>query len=86
MIDQEVFEERAAIMEFDAGMTREVAEKTAMQHMHECEVRDVIKRFYPDGDAAKEYLDLCEKKRGKAAADSLRNAVRAEWMKLKVAA
>lgn len=63
MIDQEVFEERAAIMEFDAGMTRDVAEKTALQHMHECEVRDVIKRYYPDGAAAKEYLDLCEEKR-----------------------
>jgi len=86
MIDQEDFEERAAIMEFDAGMTRESAEKTTMEHMHECEVRDVIKRYYPDGAAAKEYLDLCEKKRGKVAADRLRDDVRAEWRKLKVAA
>ena len=86
MIDMEAFEERAAIMEFDAGMSREVAEKTALQHMLECEVRDVIKRFYPDGAAAKEYLDACEKKRGKDAADRLRDAVRAEWRRKKEAA
>ena len=29
--EQEAFEERAAIMEFDAGMTREEAEAAAMQ-------------------------------------------------------
>lgn len=86
MIDQELFEDRAGILEFDAGMPREVAEKTALEHMHECEVRDVIKRYYPDGNAAKEYLDLCEKKRGKPAADRLRNEVLAEWLKLKDAA
>ena len=83
MMDQELFDERAGILEFEAGMTRESAEKTTMEHMHECEVRDVIKRFYPDGEAAKAYLDLCDKKRGKVAAYRLRCDVRAAWMKKK---
>lgn len=83
MIDQEYFEERAAIREFDGGMARAEAEAAAHadeQHRHECEVRDVIKRYYPDGEAAKAYLDDCEKKRGKPAADRLRDDARAAWV------
>lgn len=34
--ERELFEERAAILEFDAGMTREAAEALAAEMMHNC--------------------------------------------------
>ena len=34
MIDREAFEERAAILEFDGGLTREEAERRAMIERH----------------------------------------------------
>lgn len=46
---------------------------------HECEVRDCIKRFYPRGAAMAAHLELVEKRRGKLAADRLREDVRAAW-------
>lgn len=48
-------------------------------HRHECEVRDCIKRFYPNGNAMAEHLNLIEKRRGKDAADRLRADVREAW-------
>ena len=48
-------------------------------HRHECEVRDCIKRFYPRGAAMAAHLELVEKRRGKLAADRLREDVRAAW-------
>jgi hypothetical protein len=34
---REAYEERAAILEFDAGMTREEAERLAMEEVMKCE-------------------------------------------------
>ena len=48
-------------------------------HRHACEVRDCIKRFYPHGAAMAAHLELVEKRRGKLAADRLREDVRAAW-------
>lgn len=48
-------------------------------HRHECEVRDCIKRFYPDGSAMAEHLNKIEKRRGKPAADRLRVDLRKAW-------
>ncbi len=47
--------------------------------MHECEVRDCIKRFYPDGNAMAAHLDLVDKRRGKEAGNRLREDVRRAW-------
>lgn len=77
--DSERYDERAAIMEFDGGLSREEAEKATRKHMHECEVRDCIKRFYPDGNAMAEHLAKIEKRRGKEPADKLRFDVRVAW-------
>ena len=52
--------------------------------IHRCEVLDIVARYFPDGAAAAEYMKLCEKKRGKAAADKLRDDVREEWKKRRV--
>lgn len=52
---------------------------TSEQHRHECEVRDCIKRFYPDGTRMAAHLDLVERKRGKEAAMRLRVDVRKAW-------
>ena len=49
------------------------------RHRHECEVRDCIKRFYPHGAAMAAHLELVEKRRGKSAADRLREDVRTAW-------
>lgn len=70
--------EREAIMA-EAGV--ENPAKAAALDMHSCEVRSVIRMYYPDGRAAATYLNGVEKARGKEAADKLRNDVRAEWRK-----
>ena len=48
-------------------------------YRHECEVRHVCNM--PSADIRREYLDMVEKKRGKELADTLRNDVRALWLK-----
>lgn len=73
---EEAREERAAIMA-ESGVAN--PEQAAAVDLHLYEVRDVVRRFFPDGDAAAEYLGLVEKKRGKAQADKLRDDCRALW-------
>lgn len=51
----------------------------AEKFRHECEVRAILKMG--DKNRMKSYMDLCEKHRGKAAADRLRTDVRAELIK-----
>lgn len=70
--------EREAIMT-EAGVSN--PKEAAALDMHRCEVRSVIRMYYPDGRAAAAYFDGVEKARGKEAADKLRNDVRAEWKK-----
>lgn len=79
MFDEELFEERAAVMEFDAGMGRAEAERLAREDMHRCEIRWCIRNFYPDGQAMAAHLALVEKKRGKPATDKLRVDLREAW-------
>lgn len=50
-------------------------------HRHACEVRSVL--AMGDKNRMKNYMDLCEKHRGKKAADRLRADVRAELIKLR---
>lgn len=47
-------------------------------HRAACEARYVARL----GDRASDYLELVRQKRGKAAADSLRDAARAEYRKM----
>lgn len=54
---------------------------TAADTLHACEVRDIVRRFFPDGHAAAEFMEQVEKKRGHLAAQKLRDDVRAEWKK-----
>lgn len=80
-VAEEIREERAAIAEHDGLLSREDAERLGLleaeRYREACEVRYVLTIH---GSAArKAYLDACEKHRGKAAADKLRDAVRAEW-------
>jgi hypothetical protein len=46
--------------------------RTDEKHRHECEVRDCIKRFFPDGQAMAAHLEKIAKRRGQQAADRLR--------------
>ena len=75
----ELFQERAAIREYDGGQMREEAEAAAREEMHVCEVRDCIKRYWPNGQRLADYLELVEKKRGKEPADRLRADCREAW-------
>lgn len=70
--------EREAIMT-EAGVSN--PKEVAALDMHRCEVRSVIRMYYPNGHAAAAYLDGVEKARGKEAAGKLRDDVRAEWKK-----
>ena len=60
------------------------AVECAADDLHKCEVQAVMRQFYPDGDKAKEYFEVVEKKRGHLAAQRLRDDVRAEWKKRRV--
>ena len=75
----ELFQERAAIREFDGEQTHEEAEAGAREEMHACEVRDCIARYWPEGRRLADYLELAEKKRGKEPADRLRADCREAW-------
>ena len=78
----EDFEHKAAVMEFDGGLSREEAEAKSR---HACEIEWCIRNFYPDGQRMKAHFDLCEEKRGKKATDMLRDDVRKSWQAQKVA-
>ena len=85
MTDPEFFEERAAIREFDAGMSREKAEAAAIldveQYRHACEVRDCIRRYYPNASAMRAFLDDVAKARGVEAMERLRQDCLKAWKK-----
>lgn len=80
------------------SMTEHHAERLAIMHessvpnaieaaaddLHRCEIKAVLRQCYPDGDKAKEYFELVEKKRGHLAAQRLRDDVREEWKKRRV--
>ena len=73
--------ERFAIMQ-ESNVPNAV--ESASDDLHKCEVQAVMRQFYPDGDKAKEYFELVEKKRGHLAAQRLRDDVREEWKKRRV--
>lgn len=75
---QEHHAERLANMQ-ESNVSNPV--EAAADDLRRCEIAAVMRQCYPDGDKAKEYFELVEKKRGKAAADKLRDDVRAEWKK-----
>jgi hypothetical protein len=77
---EESAEERQAIME-ESGQS---AESIAAE-LFRCEVQSVIRKCYPDGNAAAEYFVMVESKRGKESTDKLRDACREAW-KLRKAA
>lgn len=83
LCDTEAFEERAAIMEYDGGLSRAEAEKAAAEDVqaqrHKAEVRWMVWHYWPNGDGLSEQLALVEKRRGKPAADRLREDCRTEW-------
>lgn len=78
----EMAEERAGILEFDALLTREEAERIGKleseEWRHACEVRTVLAM---KGSAQRrEYLDMVDSRRGKVAGNKLRDAVSKEWL------
>ena len=73
--------EHHAIMQ-ESGVENAVA--SAIDDLHRCEIKAVMRQFYPDGQKAAEYFDLVEKKRGHLAAQKLRDDVRAEWKKRRI--
>lgn len=80
MIDQEIFEERAAIVEFDGLLSKEEAEKQGAleseAYRHACEVRTIAE--WPLQDR-RDYIDQVEKKRGKKSAESLKDSLLKMW-------
>ena len=74
---EEAKEERQAIQMADGIIL-------CVDELHRCEIKAVMRQCYPDGDKAKEYFELVEKKRGHLAAQRLRDDVREEWKKRRV--
>ena len=73
--------ERFAIMQ-ESNVPNAI--EAAADDLHKCEVMAVMRQCYPDGDKAKEYFELVEKKRGHLAAQRLRDDVREAWKKRRV--
>lgn len=78
---EECHAKRLAIMA-EAGVENQ--EERAEADRHACEVKAVMRQCYPDGQKAAEYMHEVEKKRGKEAADRLRDDVRAAWKKRRI--
>lgn len=74
-------EERAAILA-ESGIDK--PEITASAEMHRCEVKAVIRQCYPDPKKAIAYFDEVERRRGKDAAQRLRDDVRAAWKQRRI--
>ena len=72
---EEAREERAGIMA-DSGISN--PEQAAAVDLHPYEVRDVIRRFFPDGDP-QPYFGLVKAKRGNDAAERLIVDCREAW-------
>lgn len=53
------------------------------QARHEAEVRYIVHKYFPNGDQAHAFIHACEERRGKAAADRLRNDVRILWQQMR---
>lgn len=77
--DREMFEERAAVLEFDAGLTREEAESAAKEflerHRHQSEVRWCC----ANASRVREYVAQVRAKRGDAPADRLYRDAREQY-------
>ena len=78
---EEAKDERIGIM-MDSHVLNVV--ESAADDLHKCEIKAVVRQCYPDGDKAKEYFELVEKKRGHLAAQRLRDDVRSEWKKRQI--
>lgn len=83
--EKEIFEERAAIFEYEAKMQRDEAHRKATEHIEkyraECEARWVLN--LKDKQARLNYIALVETKRGKISAQKLREDVLTEHFKRK---
>jgi hypothetical protein len=83
-VDQslEIFEERAAIREYDGLMTREEAERLAkldsVEWMQACEVRWMMKMTLHE---RRSYLEEVKKKRGEAGEKELKDRFLKAWKK-----
>lgn len=82
---QELFEERAAIREFDGGMDRESAERAARadveRYRHACEVNYLVTLGSKEGRRGVDrYLALVAQKRGADAAERLRADAKAAFV------
>lgn len=75
---EEHHEERLAIMQ-ESGVPN--ADEAAIEDLHRCEIKSVMRRYYPNGKKAADYFEQVEKARGHLAAQRLRDDVRAEWKK-----
>ena len=82
---QELFEERAGIRQYDGGMDRESAERAARadveRYRHQCEVNYLVELGRKEGRRGVDrYLALVEQKRGSAAAKRLRADAKAAFI------
>lgn len=82
---QELFEERAGIRQYDGGMDRESAERAARadveRYRHQCEVNHLVELGRKEGRRGTErYLALVAKNRGTAAAERLRADAKAAYI------
>lgn len=57
------------------------AKQQAREEMHRCEIRWVIREYFPDGKAASDYFQTVEKHRGAGPAKRLRDDCREAWAK-----
>lgn len=85
-VEQDLFEEKAAICEFDGGQDRESAERAAReeveQHRFRCEVSYVLRLAHQHGsDRSDSYLFNVERQRGAEPSERLRAAAKDQWIK-----
>ena len=81
---EESRKEREAIM-IESNVPNAI--ESAADDRHDCEVRDMIRRFYPHRvETMKAFFVDVEKHRGKAAAEMLINDTREAWKAAKAAA
>lgn len=72
----EAAEERAAIMEHDGGLSREVADTYSREWLMECLARELLTWTLAE---RREFIDQWSRRHGAVSTDRLKAALTAEW-------
>ena len=77
--ERELFDERAAIAQYDGGLSLAAAEAAAQAHVEQARHRCEVRWCCNNPSRVNDYVDQVRRRRGDEAADRLLADARAQW-------